>query len=155
MVGNIPLPEQTDEEIENISDPSSVMGDDEYQKDGGSGSGSGSSSAAVSHIGDDEIVDLTTFYSPRSPDKYVQHDDGEILDLTSFYSPVPITDSEEDDVRVGGSEPVSPITDMEEEEVSAGEGVGVFYTEPLVLKNGVAVLEESVEEHEAHVITQY
>lgn len=152
MVGNIPLPEQTDEEIESISGASSIMGDDDYQHEGCSGSGS--SSAAISHMGVDEIVDLTTFYSPRPPITNTQYD-GEILDLTSFYSPAPNTDTKEKNFLVSESEPISPITNMGEEETSASEGVGAFHKEPLVLKNGVAVLEESVEEHEADVVTQY
>ncbi|CZR57237.1 uncharacterized protein PAC_07127 [Phialocephala subalpina] len=114
VVGNIPLPAQTDEEIESISGPSSVVGDDDYQKDGGS-------SSVVTDT-EDDIQDLTV--SPN-------------------------TDMEQDDVQTGT---VLPITDMEEEEAIAGEGVGAFHADALKLKNGIAVLEESIEQHEADVI---
>lgn len=52
--------------------------------------------------------------------------------------------------------PMSPalMTDMEVEEAMKGEGIGAFGAEPLQVAGGVALVEESVENHVADVITQ-
>lgn len=150
MVGNIPLPEQTEEEIESISGPSSVVGDEDYQNEGNGGE---SSAVSTPEWGDDEIQDAKLIYQPLPS---INFSDDNIQDLSFLFQPSsPITSGSDTENDENQGRTCSSITEMEEEEASAGEGVGAFHAEPLVLKNGVAVLEESVEEHEADVITQF
>lgn len=47
------------------------------------------------------------------------------------------------------------LTDMEAEELNRGEGIGAFGSEPLKVDGGVALVEESVEEHIPDVMTQF
>ncbi|KUJ22015.1 uncharacterized protein LY89DRAFT_681353 [Mollisia scopiformis] len=106
---NIPLPTQTDEEIETISRPGSCPNDSE--------AGVQMDVAAAA----EEEEDSDTAYSTAPED---------------------------------GSE-LTVLTPMEEAELTNGEGIGSFSSEPLEVEGGVAVLEESVEDHIPDVITQY
>lgn len=93
VVIDIPLPDQTEEEIQSISRPSSPTNDIE---------------------------------------DYVQAQDELEYSVTA-----------------------ATLTAMEKEELNKGEGIGAFSSEPLKVDGGVALVEESVEEHVPDVMTQF
>lgn len=119
MVMDIPLPEQTEEEIQSISRLSSLTNDIEHVRFAG---GQNSSTAATA--GDSRL-------SKQSGSSTATEE----VDITDI--------------------PTSPMTAMEQEEATNGEGIGAFGREPLQVNGGVALLEDSVENHVPDIMTQY
>ncbi|KAE8450948.1 hypothetical protein EG329_005388 [Mollisiaceae sp. DMI_Dod_QoI] len=78
----------------------------------------------------------------------------DLLPRLSLVMDIPLPEQTEEEIETIVC-PGSSLTAMEEKEMKNGEGVGAFGSGPLEVENGVAFLEESVEDHTADVITQY